>query len=533
MPRQALSEAGLGSLTETLETQVVDRTAERDRLWELSDDLLVVADFEGNLLRVSPSWTRLLGHNEATLLRTSFVELFHPDDIATMLATLATMRESGQPSRSENRVLATDGSWRWIAWRLSPEPACERLTGVGRDVTAEKERTEALHQAEDALRQSQKMDAVGQLTGGIAHDFNNLLQGIAGSLELLQSRIAQGRTAEVGRFLTIALTEVQRAAVLTHRLLAFSRRQPLDPKPLDANRLVAGMEELIRRTVGPGIEVVVVLSGGLWTTSCDANQLENALLNLAINARDAMPDGGRLTIETGNTHLDDAYARSQGDGLKPGQYVSICVTDNGVGMPGHVAKRAFEPFFTTKPIGQGTGLGLPMLYGFVKQSSGHARIYTEQGRGTTVRLYLPRDRGHEAELSAGADQEISERAGLSETVLVVEDEAAIRMLVGETLHDLGYHVLEAQDGPAALRLLHAAAQVDLMVTDVGLPGMNGRQLAEAARERRPDLKILFITGYAHNAAIGQGEALKPGTALISKPFALAAVAAKVRTLIAC
>ena len=390
---------------------------------------------------------------------------------------------------------------------------------------AERERTETM------LRQAQKMEAVGQLTGGIAHDFNNMLQGIAGSLELIQTRLAQGRTAEVGRFAAAAMTSVTRAAALTHRLLAFARRQALDSRPVNVNQLVAGMEELIRRTAGPAIVVETVISGGLWPTLCDANQLESALLNLAINARDAMPEGGRLTVETGNAHLDEAYARSQGDGLRPGQYVSISVTDTGTGMPPDVAAQVFEPFFTTKPLGQGTGLGLSMLYGFVKQSEGHVRVYSEEGRGTTMRLYLPRHCEGTAEADVGAaEPDGPGGAEAGETVLVVEDEAVVRQLVVEVLQDLGYAALEAADGPSGLRVLQSGARVDLLVTDVGLPGLNGRQLADAARERRPGLRVLFITGYAHNAALGNG-VLEPGMAMISKPFTLAALGIKIRTMI--
>ena len=398
----------------------------------------------------------------------------------------------------------------------------------------ERLRTEAAErqQAEDALRQAQKMEAIGQLTGGIAHDFNNLLTGIAGSLELLQTRAAQGRTTELGRYVTAAMTSVTRASALTHRLLAFARRQALDPKPTNVNKLVASMEELIRRTVGPAIRLETVLSAGLWLTLCDANQLESALLNLCINARDAMPDGGRLTLETANAFLDDAYAATERD-VRAGQYVSLSVTDTGTGMTPDVLARAFEPFYTTKPIGQGTGLGLSMLYGFVKQSEGHVRIYSEVGQGTTVRLYLPRRHNGEADIEAAASfrHEPAPAVASSGTVLVVEDEAVVRALVVEVLTDLGYATLEAADGPAGLRILHSAARVDLLVSDVGLPGLNGRQLADAARERRPDLKVLFITGYAHNAAIGNG-LLEPGMEMIAKPFALDALAAKIRSMLA-
>ena len=386
--------------------------------------------------------------------------------------------------------------------------------------------------AEAALRQAQKMEAIGQLTGGIAHDFNNLLTGIGGSLELLQTRAAQGRTGEIARYVTAAMTSVTRAAALTHRLLAFARRQALDPKPTNCNRLVAGMEELIRRTVGPAIQIETVLAAGLWSTLCDANQLESALLNLCINARDAMPEGGRLTIETANAYLDEAYAATERD-VRPGQYVSLSVSDTGTGMSADILARAFEPFYTTKPIGQGTGLGLSMLYGFVKQSEGHVRIYSEVGQGTTVRLYLPRDCSPEEAADAAlanAHDAGAASAQLGETVLVVEDEAVVRALVVEVLADLGYAALEAADGPAGLRILQSDARIDLLVSDVGLPGLNGRQLADAAREWRPDLPVLFITGYAHNAAIGNGF-LAPGMEMVAKPFAMDLLAAKIRRMV--
>ena len=384
---------------------------------------------------------------------------------------------------------------------------------------------------ENALRQSQKMEAVGQLTGGLAHDFNNLLAGISGSLELMQARLKQGRIDEMGRYMQAAAQSTSRAAALTHRLLAFSRRQTLDPKTVDGNRLISSMEDLIRRTIGPAIHLEVVLAGGLWTILCDPNQLESALLNLAINARDAMPDGGRLTIETSNAWLDDAYAATQQD-LAPGQYIAISVTDTGTGMSAPVMARAFDPFFTTKPIGQGTGLGLSMVYGFIKQSDGHIRIYSELNQGTTMRLYLPR---HWSGLKSEPPEEASDTMRPSEaagTVLVVDDEAVVRMLVSDVLEDLGYSVTEAEDGREGLQILRGPARIDLLVTDVGLPGgMNGRQLADAARAVRPNLRVLFITGYAENAAVGNGH-LDPGMEVMTKPFAMEALAIKIRAMIA-
>jgi CheY-like chemotaxis protein len=372
------------------------------------------------------------------------------------------------------------------------------------------------------------MEAVGQLTGGLAHDFNNILTGIVGSLDLLQTRIGQGRVTEATRYIKSAMTSAHRAAALTHRLLAFARRQPLDPKPLDVNRLIGSIEELLRRSIGERIAIELVAAGGLWPTFCDPNQLENVLLNLAINARDAMPDGGRLIIETSNSHLDDAYAGRIRD-ITPGQYICLSVTDTGTGMPPEVIARAFDPFFTTKPIGQGTGLGLSMVYGFAKQSNGHARIYSEVGQGTTIKLYLPRYRG-QLEDDVVADDAEQRPGGAGETVLVIEDDPVVRELVVEILQETGYRALQAGDGPAGLKILNSGQRVDLLVTDVGLPGMNGRQVADAGRLERPDLKVLFITGYAENAALASGF-LEPGMAMITKPFAVDLLIERVREMI--
>ncbi len=412
--------------------------------------------------------------------------------------------------------------------------ATERVRGQHelRTINAELEarveaRTRDLMAAEAALRQAQKMEAVGQLTGGIAHDFNNLLAGISGSLELLERRMADGRLDTAQRYIDTARTSAQRAAALTQRLLAFSRRQTLDPRATDVNRLVAGMDDLIRRTVGPSIAVEVVGAGGLWLTRVDRAQLESALLNLVINARDAMPDGGRLTIETANKWLDAPAARERH--VSPGQYVSLCVTDTGTGMTPEVISRAFDPFYTTKPLGQGTGLGLSMIHGFVRQSGGEARIYSEEGEGTTMCLYFPRYVGGlETDEVAAAP---AHDHGLGETVLIVDDEPSVRMLVTDVLEEAGYRVLVADDGPSGLKQLQSDSWIDLLITDVGLPGgLNGRQLADAARTSRPDLKVLFITGYAENAVIGNGH-LDAGMQVVTKPFVMTELAAKVREMI--
>jgi signal transduction histidine kinase/CheY-like chemotaxis protein len=382
---------------------------------------------------------------------------------------------------------------------------------------------------EEALRQSQKMEAVGQLTGGLAHDFNNLLAGISGSLEVAQTRISQGNFTAIERYLSAAQGASRRAAALTHRLLAFSRRQTLDPKIIDINRLVADMEDLVRRTVGPAIEIEVVGAGGLWLTFVDSNQLENALLNLCINARDAMPHGGRITIETANKWLDDRAAREHD--LKPGQFVTLSVTDTGTGMTPDVIERAFDPFFTTKPLGQGTGLGLSMIYGFIRQSGGQVRIYSEVGRGTTVCVYLVRDQRKSDQDLPTAMPSHSNSHGAGEVVLVIDDEPTVRMLVTEVLQEGGYAAIEAADGPTGLRVLQSSAKIDLLITDVGLPGgMNGRQIADAARSLRPNLKVLFITGYAENAIVGNGH-LEPGMQVMTKPFAMDMLARKIREMV--
>jgi signal transduction histidine kinase len=388
-------------------------------------------------------------------------------------------------------------------------------------------------QAEESLRQAQKMEAIGHLTGGVAHDFNNLLTVIGGGIETLQRMLATvalgSDEARIRRALGMIAQGADRAATLTHRLLAFARRQTLDPRPLDANKLVAGMSELLRRTLGESVALETVLAGGLWRTEADANQLENALLNLAVNARDAMPEGGRLTIETANTHLDEDYAAAHDD-VAPGQYVMIAVSDTGMGMDEATLRRVFEPFFTTKDIGQGTGLGLSQVYGFIKQSHGHVKLYSEQGQGTAVKLYLPRLLAERREMRVkSSDARVP--TGEGETILVVEDEPAVRDHSVTTLRELGYRVLAASDGHAALRILARERDIAVLFTDVGLPGgMTGRQLVDAARVLRPEIKVLYTTGYARNAIV-HGGVLDAGTELLPKPFNYTALAAKIRTVL--
>jgi signal transduction histidine kinase len=394
------------------------------------------------------------------------------------------------------------------------------------------ERTTALMAAEEALRQSQKMEAVGQLTGGLAHDFNNLLTGISGALELIRRRQATGTLTDdmLLRYVTMAQGATSRAAALTHRLLAFSRQQTLAPEPTDVNQLLANLRELMLHTVGPSVDIEVRAATSLWGTLVDPSQLENALLNLCINARDAMPDGGGLVVETRNRALNDAAAKALD--MRPGDYVALSVTDTGVGMSPQVIAKAFDPFFTTKPIGQGTGLGLSMIYGFARQSGGQAHIQSEPGVGTTVCLYLPRQAMPAGAAELPVSVPAAARAVLGERLLVVDDDASVRAIACELLKESGYLVLEAQDGLAAMEILQSDIPLDLLVTDVGLPGgMNGRQLANAARASRPGLKVLFITGYAEQAVMGEGQ-LDPGMQILTKPFSLDVLANRVRLLAA-
>ncbi len=478
---------------------------------EWSDFPFILLTERGGGLERNPAARRFL----ETLGNVTFLERpFHPTTLVSLARAALRARRRQYDARSRlEEIREGERALRNLAAEL------ERRV---------EERTRELMAAEEALRQSQKMEAVGQLTGGLAHDFNNLLTGISGSLQLMQTRLSQGRVNELDRYITAADGAARRAASLTHRLLAFSRRQTLDPKPTKINRLIAGLEELIRRTVGPGIQVEVVGAAGLWTALVDRNQLENALLNLCINARDAMPEGGRITIETANKWLDERAARERE--LSPGQYISLCVTDTGTGMTPEVIKRAFDPFFTTKPLGQGTGLGLSMIYGFARQSGGQVRIYSEVGKGTTMCLYLPRHQGRDEDAQIAHEWEVAPRATEGQTVLVVDDEPTVRMLVSEVLQELGYTAIEVADGSTGLQVLRSDQRIDLLITDVGLPGgINGRQVADGAREVRPDLKVLFITGYAENAVVGNGH-LEPGMQVLAKPFPMEALATRIRDL---
>lgn len=507
--------------------------------------------------RMNSDWTEMIQlegrgfivdteHPSRTWLET----YIYTDDQPQVLMAIKRAIASKSLFELEHRVLQVDRTLGWTHSRAVPIPDEQgeivEWFGAASDVTDRKAAESALREmndtlerrvaeetaertkVEDALRQSQKMEAIGQLTGGIAHDFNNLLAAVGGSLDLIGRRVADGKPG-IDRYIQAGRDAVRRAATLTQRLLAFSRRQNLDPKPINANKLISEMEELIRRTVGPSIDVEVVGAGGLWPIKVDGTQLQSALLNLCINARDAMAaEGGNLTIETANRWLDERAARERD--LQPGQYVSISVTDTGMGMPEEIIGKVFDPFFTTKPIGQGTGLGLSMVYGFVRQSGGQVRIYSELRKGTTMSLYFPRHLGQaEEDLHVSPPSRIQPGGG--ETILVVDDEPTLRMLISDVLEESGYKVLMAKDGAKALSYLQSAPVVDLLITDVGLPGgMNGRQLADEARKHRPNLKVLFITGFAENAAVGHGH-LAAGMEVMSKPFEIVSLAEKVKTLI--
>jgi signal transduction histidine kinase/DNA-binding response OmpR family regulator len=479
-----------------------------------------------------------------------WLESVFPEDQPRMQSALQRCLDSGEDFIIEFRNVWADGSLHWVDVRARAIRArngrVSLLAGVTSDITERKlaetqlrrlnetleqqveERTSQLRHNEEVLRQSQKMEAVGQLTGGIAHDFNNMLTGIIGSLELLRRRLARGKTEDLDSLIDLGVTSANRAAALTHRLLAFSRRQSLDSKPVEMNELVNSMGELLHRSVNESIRLDMCLEPELWTAEADPNQLESALLNLVLNARDAMPNGGMLMIETFNRQLDRTFTNAY-ENLLPGDYVVLSVTDTGCGMPENVISRAFDPFFTTKPIGQGTGLGLSMIYGFTKQSHGHVSIESQVGHGTTVQLFLPRFHGdkHEEEIDIHS-QAVEAREG--ETILIVEDDPAVRALVTQVLGELGYAWLEAGDAVGAVPILESTQRIDLMISDVGLPGMNGRQLADIGRQMRPDLKVLFITGYAENASVRAGF-LDTGMQMITKPFAFDQLTAKVREMI--
>lgn len=557
--RRRVVEAELRESEQSLESKVAERTRElaaananliqevtkRKRV-EGSFKLLVEGVTDYAIFMLDPhgvvtSWNtgaeRIKGYRAAEIVGQHFSRFYTEEDRARGVpeTALKTAISEGH-FEAEGKRVRKDGSQFWASVVISPiRNRAGELVGfakITRDITERMEAQKALQRTQDQLAQAQKMEGIGQLTGGVAHDFNNLLTIIIGNLESVQRALpsAESGPERVGHSVAQAMRGAQRAASLTQRLLAFSRRQPLDPKPVDTGRLITGMSELLRRTLGEQIAIETVLAGGLWRIHADPNQLEIGILNLAVNARDAMPDGGKLTIETANTYLDEAYAAAQAD-VVPGQYVLISVTDTGSGMTKDVLSRVFEPFYTTKDIGHGTGLGLSQVYGFVKQSGGNVRIYSEPGNGTTVKLYLPRLHSEDEEAALPETASHAPRSSSGQTILVVEDEDDVRTYSASVLRELGYTVIEASNGAAGLRTLERRPDVALLFTDVVLTGgMNGKQLADAARELRPDLKVLFTTGYARNAIVHDGR-LDPGVTLISKPFTYAALATRLRELL--
>jgi PAS domain S-box-containing protein len=516
-------EESLRTLNDTLETRVEARTRERDGIWQLSRDLLGISDAGGVWLSVNPAWTRVLGWRPDEIVGRTSQWLQHPDD--NEHGRMQLEASEGASASFQTRLRTRQGDYRSMAWNAVSQSGL--IYYVARDVTEQLRREESLARAEDQLRQSHKMEAVGQLTGGIAHDFNNMLTGVIASLGLIQRRIKAGRTDGLDDFIVAGISSANRAAALTHSLLAFARRQSLDVKPQHVNRLISGIEEIVRRPLGENVALELDLDPELWPAFTDANQFENALLNLALNARDAMPEAGTLRIKTANAQIEDATS-AHGIEIATGDYVIVSVSDTGVGMTPDVIAKAFEPFFTTKPIGQGTGLGLSMIYGFVKQSGGHIRIASTVGRGTTVSIYLRRA------LSAD-DAPVETKGGTllrgkGEIILVVEDDESVRFTVTELLRDLGYSYFACPDASSAIPFLQSDRRIDLLLTDVGLPNMNGRQLAELGRQYRPDLKVLFITGYAEKAT-NRAEFLGDGMQILGKPFTVDALAAKIRGLL--
>ncbi|MBM7117909.1 PAS domain S-box protein [Archangium primigenium] len=504
---------------ETLEQRVEERTRERDRVWNVSQDLLVVADYEGRFVSVNPAWSAILGWEPEELLGKNSQWLEHPEDHDKSRAEREHLSAGERTQQFENRLRHKDGTYRLLSWTAVAVPERRLVYSSARDITEQRK-------IEEQLRQSQKMEAVGKLTGGVAHDFNNLLQVISGNLQLLQRDVAGNERGT--RRVQTAIGSVERGARLASQLLAFARRQPLAPVVIHLGRLVRGMDDLLRRSLGEDIEVETVISGGLWNTAVDPNQLENVILNLAINARDAMHNTGKLTIEVSNAMLDDRYALTNPE-VQPGQYVLLAVSDTGGGMTPEVMERAFEPFFTTKAEGRGTGLGLSMVYGFVKQSGGHVKIYSEVGHGTTLKIYLPRT--FDSELPLAGDVVTGPIEGGHETILVVEDDAEVRGTVVEILTELGYRVLKAQDGQSAMAILQSGLLVDLLFTDVVMPGpVRSPDLARQAKALLPDIEVLFTSGYTENAIVHGGR-LDPGVHLLSKPHRREDLARKLRQLL--
>ncbi|THC40636.1 PAS domain S-box protein [Massilia sp. Mn16-1_5] len=521
---QKTTSQALVHLNATLEEQVSVRTAERDRIWRLSKDIMLVADLNSQLSAVNPAFTSTLGWREGDVIGTSFLDLVHPDDVQPTIEQISSLTSGAHVFRFQNRYRRKDGSYCTLSWTAVPDT--NFIHAIGRDISADLQQAEAMRRTEAALQQAQKMETIGKLTGGVAHDFNNLLQVISGNLQLMAQDVCD--MPLVHRRVENALASVERGAKLASSLLSFARKQPLEPKVVKVSRLIMGMEDMLRRSLGEEIEMETVVSGGLWSTAVDVAQLENAILNLAINARDAMDGRGRLTIEVNNALLDTAYCASHPD-VAPGQYVAIAVSDTGSGMSPEVLRQAFEPFFSTKAEGKGTGLGLSMVYGLVKQSGGHIKIYSELGEGTTIKLYLPRSLETEDTYASLETQPV---IGGSETVLVVEDDDAVRATAVDMLTTLGYRVLKANHATAALTVIDSGIHVDLLFTDVVMPGpLRSPEMARKAKERLPGLAVLFTSGYTENAIVHGGR-LDRGVELIGKPYTKESLARKIRHVLA-
>ncbi|MEH3086118.1 MAG: PAS domain S-box protein [Xylophilus ampelinus] len=516
------AEESLRELAGTLEAQAAAEARDRERIWRVSREIIVVARIDGMYETVNPAFGRILGWSPEEATRRSSLEFFHPDDASAGREMLDRLASGATTTHFVCRFLHRDGGFRWLDWTAVPDG--DRIYAMARDITAEQEQAAALARTQEQLRQSQKMEAIGQLTGGIAHDFNNMLQGIVVPLQLIQRKVRQGSVARLDRYVSAGIASAQRAAALTQRLLAFSRRQPLDSKAVDLGTALYGLEDMLQSTGGENIRLELSVASDLWPALTDMHQFESAVLNLAINARDAMPEGGRLRIAADNVRLRPEETRGM-QGLEPGDYVRVLVADTGVGMPAEVLDKAFEPFFTTKPIGQGTGLGLSMIYGYARQSGGHIAIDSRVGAGTVVSLYLLRAPAAEAPAPQAADGP-DDPAASTGTVLVVEDDAVVRMLAIDLLHDQGYRVVEARDGHEAMAALAGTQRFDLLLSDVGLPGPNGRQVADFARERFPGLPVILMTGYAEEAAM-RGSFLGESMGLLVKPFGADALVAKV------
>ena len=517
------AERALRDLASSLEKQVSERTADRSRMWQLSTDLMLVMRLDGVITAINPAWTSVLGWTEPELLGQTVVDFIHPDDLAPMRASVASLQTGINSERCDRRYRHKAGRYRTIAWTAVLGDGL--INAVGRDITDELEQAQALRVMDDRLRQSQKMESLGNLTGGVAHDFNNVLQIISSNLQLLEHSTTLSASEQ--RRLRISLEGVTRGAKLASQLLSFARRQPLDPTAMNVGDKVRAMHELLRRSIGGEIEIATTIDADLWNTFVDANHFENVLLNLAINARDAMKGKGQLTLEARNVLLDDDYAAFHPE-VSAGEYVLIAVTDTGCGMSHEVVDKAFEPFFTTKPDGRGTGLGLSMVHGFVKQSGGHIKIYSEVGHGTALKVYLPRSHAEvvEAPLIVESDAPIG-----SETVLVVEDDPQVRDAVIATLTHLGYRVLAAHDGESALAIANSGVHIDVLFTDVVMPGnLPSPELARAAKCLLPHLAVLFTSGYSEDAIVHGGR-LDAGVQLISKPYRYQELARKLRQVI--